>query len=63
VHKRHIITEIIDWFWLDETFSNENNDEVDVTVKVNENAVLCWALQYGPVPFKNPIGSTIHVLP
>lgn len=46
--KRYIVTEIIDWFGFDAVFSNENNDEVDVAVKVNENAMLCWALQYGP---------------
>ncbi len=46
--KRYIVTEIIDWFGFDAVFSNENNDEVDVTVKVSEAAMLCWALQYGP---------------
>jgi predicted DNA-binding transcriptional regulator YafY len=46
--KRYIVTEIIDWFGLDVTFSNESADEVDVTVKVNEQAMLCWVLQYGP---------------
>ncbi|NCU27670.1 WYL domain-containing protein [Candidatus Nomurabacteria bacterium] len=46
--KRYIVTEIIDWFGFDAVFTNENYDEVDVTVKVNENAMLCWALQYSP---------------
>jgi len=46
--KRYIVTEIIDWFGLDVTFSNESADEVDVTAKVNEQAMLFWALQYGP---------------
>ncbi len=45
--RRYIVGEIIDWFGIDVTFANKENEKVDVTVKVNERAMLCWALQYG----------------
>ncbi|MHB1485318.1 MAG: helix-turn-helix transcriptional regulator [Saccharofermentanales bacterium] len=45
--KRYIVTEIIDWFGNEVVFSSESKDEVDVTCKVNQNAMFCWALQYG----------------
>lgn len=46
IAKRYIITEVIDWFGKDVKFSNTTEDEVTVTVKVNENAMQLWALQY-----------------
>ena len=45
--KKDIISDIIDWFGNDVTFSKETEDECIVRVKVNENAMFCWAMQYG----------------
>lgn len=45
--KRIITTDIIDWFGEDVVFSDVTDDEVTVSVKVNENAMFCWAMQYG----------------
>ncbi len=45
--KRLIVNEIIDWFGTEVVFSNASGDEVDVTVRVSEKAMLCWALQFG----------------
>ena len=44
----YVIGEIIDWFGTESKFSNITDDTVDVRVSVNENAMFCWALQYGP---------------
>lgn len=46
--KNTIINDIIDWFGKDVKFSNKNEEECDVTVRVSEEAMFCWALQYGP---------------
>lgn len=46
--KNTIINDIIDWFGKDVKFTNENDEECDVTVRVSEQAMFCWALQYGP---------------
>lgn len=46
IAKRYIITEVIDWFGKDVKFSNATDDEVTVTVKLNEMAMQLWALQY-----------------
>ena len=45
--KRQIVGDILDWFGRDVRFTNENDDEVDVSVSVNEQAMFYWALQYG----------------
>lgn len=44
--KKYILSEIIDWFGKDITFSDETEDEVTVSVYVNETAMRKWALQY-----------------
>jgi predicted DNA-binding transcriptional regulator YafY len=46
--SKTILNDIIDWFGKDVKFSNETADECDVSVRVNANAMLYWALQYGP---------------
>lgn len=46
--KTYIINDIIDWFGKKVKFSAVSADECDVTVRVSEEAMLCWALQYGP---------------
>ncbi len=45
--ERHILTEIMDWFGNEITLSNVENNTVDVSVRVNKNAMICWALQFG----------------
>ena len=44
--KKYLISEIIDWFGKDITFSDETEDEVTVRVTVNLEAMRKWALQY-----------------
>ena len=44
--KKYLISEIIDWFGKDITFSDETEDEVTVRVTVNMEAMRKWALQY-----------------
>lgn len=46
--KNSIINDIVDWFGKDVKFSNQTKGTCDVTVKVNAEAMFCWALQYGP---------------
>ena len=64
--KRLIVNEIIDWFGTEVVFSNATGDKVDVTVRVNENAMLCWALQFGryievlsPQSLRNEVAQTV----
>ena len=45
--KKYILKDVLDWFGQDVRFSNENDDEVDVIVRVNSDAMLYWSLQYG----------------
>ena len=49
--KKYIIRDILDWFGStqqqDVKFSNESEEELDVIVNVNEQAMLYWSLQYG----------------
>ena len=44
--KRSIVNEIIDWFGYDVRFSDVTDEQVTVTVTVNEQAMRHWALQY-----------------
>ena len=44
---KDIINDIVDWFGTAVKFSNETEETVDVSVKVNENAMFHWAMQYG----------------
>lgn len=45
--KLSAVDQIIDWFGRDIIFENETDSTVDVSVRVNENAMFCWLLQYG----------------
>ena len=45
--QSYLAGQIIDWFGRDAEFSNDNGDTVNVRVKVNEQAMIFWALQYG----------------
>ena len=42
-----IVDQIIDWFGTDVTFTNETENTIDVSVRVNESAMFCWLMQYG----------------
>lgn len=44
--KKYILSEVIDWFGKDISFMDETEDEVTVSVYVNEMAMRKWALQY-----------------
>ena len=44
---KYIINDIVDWFGTAVKFSNETEETVDVSVKVNENAMFLWSMQYG----------------
>lgn len=44
---RFIVNDIVDWFGTGVKFSNETENTVDVSVKVNEMAMFHWAMQYG----------------
>lgn len=41
------IREIIDWFGDDVSISTNKDDSIEVKLKVNEQALIYWALQYG----------------
>lgn len=63
--KKYIIKDALDWFGTDVRFSNETEDEVDISVMVNEYAMLYWALQYGehievlsPESLRKRVGAT-----
>lgn len=45
--NRYIINDIIDYFGLDAKFSDVTDDDMTVTVKVNEEDMFKWAVQYG----------------
>ena len=44
--RRDLVSDVIDWFGKDVRFSDITEDEVTVKVKVNEEAMKLWALQY-----------------
>ena len=46
--KNAIINDIIDWFGKAVKFSDASGEDCVVTVRVSEEAMFCWALQYGP---------------
>ncbi|NLN25076.1 MAG: WYL domain-containing protein [Bacteroidetes bacterium] len=45
--KRYIIKDILDWFGYDARFTGEDDENIIVDVKVSEQAMLYWSLQYG----------------
>lgn len=45
--KNYLIDQLIDWYGKDVEIKPENDEDCIVTVNVNKNAFLCWALQYG----------------
>ncbi|MDE6111562.1 MAG: WYL domain-containing protein [Eubacterium sp.] len=46
IAKKYIISDILDYFGEDVTFSNETEDEITATVTVNEQDMRFWALLY-----------------
>ena len=46
--RRSMVDQIIDWFGTELSFRNESANSVEVSVRVNVNAMFYWLLQYGP---------------
>ena len=44
--KKCFVSEVIDWFGSEIEFFDETEDEVSVRVKVNQQAMRKWAMQY-----------------
>ena len=44
--KRYLVDNLIDGFGMDITFGNATDDEVDVTVTANKEAMYKWCIQY-----------------
>ena len=44
--KRYLVSDVIDWFGKEVKFTDITEDEVSVTVRVNEEAMRLWAMQY-----------------
>lgn len=44
---RYIFDELVDWFGKDFRIISENEDEIVIRVKCNEQALFYWAMQYG----------------
>ena len=40
------LCDVFDWFGVGARFSDESEDEVTVHVRVNYQAMKCWAMQY-----------------
>jgi len=45
--KRYIVNDILDWFGKDVVFTDANEEEVTVSVRVSKEAMSYWAMQYG----------------
>ena len=46
--QKHLLNDLEDWFGAGAKYSNATESTVDAAVKVNENAMFYWALQYAP---------------
>ena len=46
--QKHLLNDLEDWFGPAAKYSHETEDTLDVTVKVNQEAMFYWALQYAP---------------
>jgi predicted DNA-binding transcriptional regulator YafY len=67
--KKYIIKDILDWFGHDVRFSGETDNEVDVSVCVNQDAMFYWALQYGehievlePTGLREKVGNAVKAI-
>ena len=45
--KRYIVNDILDWFGKDVSFSDVDENEVTASVRVSEEAMFYWSMQYG----------------
>ena len=45
--KRWVVGDILDWFGRDVSFTDSDGDEVTAGVRVSEQAMFYWAMQYG----------------
>ena len=45
--KRYIIKDVLDWFGRDVKLSDDDDENIIAEVKVSEQAMLYWSLQYG----------------
>ena len=45
--KRYIVNDILDWFGKDVTFTDADENEVTASVRVSEEAMFYWSMQYG----------------
>lgn len=45
--KQYLVSDILDWFCGDVNIIEEENDTITVSVKVNEQAMFYWSMQYG----------------
>ena len=46
--KKHLLNDLEDWFGPAANYFHETESALDVTVKVNQEAMFYWALQYAP---------------
>lgn len=46
--KKHLMSELIDWFGRDFRILEESEDDLKIRVRCNESAMRYIALQYGP---------------
>jgi len=67
--QRHLVSEIIDWFGMTVIFSDADEEEVTVSVMVNEKAMRYWAMQYAlyvtvlsPQNLVDRIKEDIHII-
>ena len=71
--KRYLIKDILDWFGCDvklsEISNDDNTDDIIADIKVNAQAMVYWALQYGehidvftPIELRQRIGSAAKII-
>ena len=66
--KRYLVNDVIDWFGKDVKITAVSEDEMTVTVQVNEEAMKLWALQYAmhvkilsPQPMRDEIKRNLKI--
>ena len=65
---RFLLDDLFDWFGTDMVYSDVTEETVTVSVKVNEQAMELWALQYSPyvevlepVSLRERIGTALQI--
>ena len=65
---RFLLDDLFDWFGMDMVYSDVTEATVTVSVKVNEQAMELWALQYSPyvevlepVSLRERIGKALQI--